>query len=107
MTPLLKEDSWSLFCVHAFRSPSNVPSELKALTQSMAEECQALPLALKVIGGAEKPPTPGQRSNGRPWFSRPPRGGWGSSTRKSSRRPYWQNFSSEASHQVENHGRNS
>ncbi|CAK9262425.1 unnamed protein product [Sphagnum jensenii] len=47
MTPLLKEDSWSLFCVHAFRSPSNVPSELKALTQSMAEECQALPLALK------------------------------------------------------------
>ncbi len=52
MTPLLKEDSWSLFCVHAFRSPSNVPSELKALAQSMAEECQGLPLALKVIGRA-------------------------------------------------------
>ncbi len=31
MNPLLKEDSWSLFWVHAFRSPSNVPSELKAL----------------------------------------------------------------------------
>jgi Leucine-rich repeat (LRR) protein len=52
MTPLSKEDSWSLFCVHAFRPPSNVPCELKALAQSMAEECQGLALALKVIGRA-------------------------------------------------------
>jgi hypothetical protein len=52
ITPLSKEDSWSLFCVHAFRPPSNVPSELKALAQSMAEECQGLPLALNVIGRA-------------------------------------------------------
>ncbi|KAH9536440.1 hypothetical protein CY35_17G108800 [Sphagnum magellanicum] len=52
MTPLSKEDSWSLFCVHAFRPPSNVPCELKALAQCMAEECQGVPLALKVIGGA-------------------------------------------------------
>jgi len=52
MTPLSKEDSWRLFCVHAFRPPSNVPCELKALAQSMAEECQGLPLALKVIGRA-------------------------------------------------------
>jgi len=52
MTPLSKEDSWSLFCVHAFRAPSNVPCELKALAQSMAEECRGLPLALKVIGRA-------------------------------------------------------
>ncbi|CAM6015495.1 unnamed protein product, partial [Sphagnum balticum] len=52
MTPLLKEDSWSLFCVHAFRPPSNVPCELEALAQCMAEECQGLPLALKVIGRA-------------------------------------------------------
>jgi disease resistance protein RPS2 len=52
MTPLLKEDSWSLFCMHAFRAPSNVPSELQALAQSMAEECQGLLLALKVIGRA-------------------------------------------------------
>jgi disease resistance protein RPS2 len=52
MTPLSPEDSWSLFCVHAFKPPSNVPCELKALAQSMAEECQGLPLALKVIGGA-------------------------------------------------------
>ncbi len=51
MTPLSKEDSWSLFCVHVFRPPSNVPCEFKALAQSMAEECQGLPLALKVIGG--------------------------------------------------------
>ncbi|KAH8966898.1 hypothetical protein BDL97_03G050800 [Sphagnum fallax] len=52
MTPLSKEDSWSLFCVHAFRPPSNVPCELEALAQSMAAECQGLPLALKVIGRA-------------------------------------------------------
>jgi len=52
MTPLSEQDSWSLFCVHAFRRPSNVPRELKALTQSMAEECRGLPLALKVIGRA-------------------------------------------------------
>jgi len=52
MTPLSKEDSWSLFCVHAFRPPYNVPCELEALAQSMAEECQGLPLALKVIGRA-------------------------------------------------------
>ncbi|CAM6018613.1 unnamed protein product [Sphagnum balticum] len=52
MTPLSKEDSWSVFCVHAFRPPSNVPCELKALAQSMAKECQGLPLALKVIGRA-------------------------------------------------------
>jgi Leucine-rich repeat (LRR) protein len=52
MTPLSKEDSWSLFCVYAFRPPSHVPCELKALALSMAEECQGLPLALKVIGRA-------------------------------------------------------
>jgi disease resistance protein RPS2 len=52
MTPLSKEHSWSLFCVHAFRTPFNVPCELTALAQSMAEECQGLPLALKVIGRA-------------------------------------------------------
>jgi hypothetical protein len=52
MAPLSKEDSWRLFCVHAFTPPSNVPCELKALAQSMAEECQGLPLALKVIGRA-------------------------------------------------------
>jgi disease resistance protein RPS2 len=52
MIPLSKEDSWRLFCVHACRLPSSVPCELKALTQSIAEECQGLPLALKVIGRA-------------------------------------------------------
>jgi disease resistance protein RPS2 len=36
--------------MHAFRAPSNVPCELEALAQSMAEECQGLPLDLKVIG---------------------------------------------------------
>jgi len=52
MTPLSKEDSWSLFCEHAFKPPSNVPCELEALARCVAEECQGLPLALKVIGGA-------------------------------------------------------
>jgi len=52
ITPLSEEDSWSLFCVYAFRPPSNVPCELEALAQSMAKECQGLPLALKVIGRA-------------------------------------------------------
>jgi len=50
MTPLSEEDSWSLFCVHAFREPCNVPGELEVLAQSVAGECQGLPLALKVIG---------------------------------------------------------
>ncbi|CAM6001176.1 unnamed protein product [Sphagnum balticum] len=52
LTPLSKEDSWSLFCVHAFREPSNVPGEVEVLAKSIAEECQGLPLALKVIGRA-------------------------------------------------------
>jgi Leucine-rich repeat (LRR) protein len=52
MTRLSEEDSWSLFCVHAFRPSSNVPCELVPLAQSIAEECQGLPLALKVIGRA-------------------------------------------------------
>ncbi|KAH9569569.1 hypothetical protein CY35_03G140100 [Sphagnum magellanicum] len=52
MTALSNEDSWSLFCVHAFRPAANVLCELKALAQSMAEECRGLPLALKVIGRA-------------------------------------------------------
>jgi len=52
MTPLSKKDSWNLFCVHAFGEPSNVPSEVEVFAQSVAEECQGLPLALKVIGRA-------------------------------------------------------
>jgi Leucine-rich repeat (LRR) protein len=52
MTPLSKEDSWSLFCVHAFGEPSNFPGEVEVLAHLIAEECQGLPLALKVIGRA-------------------------------------------------------
>jgi disease resistance protein RPS2 len=52
MDRLSKEDSWSLFCVHAFGQPSNVPCELRDLAQDIAEECQGNPLALKVIGKA-------------------------------------------------------
>jgi len=46
--PLSNEGSWSLFCMHSFRPPSNVLCELEEL----AEECRGLPLALKVIGRA-------------------------------------------------------
>ncbi len=52
MIPLSKEDSWRLFCFHAFSSSSHVTSELKSLAESIAEECGGLPLALKVIGTA-------------------------------------------------------
>jgi Leucine-rich repeat (LRR) protein len=50
MRPLLKE-SWSLFCEHAFKRLSNVPRDLEAVAQRVAEECQGLPLD-QVIGGA-------------------------------------------------------
>ncbi|KAH9549347.1 hypothetical protein CY35_10G013800 [Sphagnum magellanicum] len=50
---LLKEDSWKLFCVHAFsRGFSNIPSQLQDLAELVADECKGLPLALKVIGGS-------------------------------------------------------
>jgi hypothetical protein len=52
ITPLSGEDSWKLFCVHAFGPQSNVPNGLKETALSMAKECQGLPLALKVIGGS-------------------------------------------------------
>ncbi len=52
ITPLSKEDSWSLFRAHACSAASNIPDELNALAQAMVEECQGLPLALKVIGRA-------------------------------------------------------
>ncbi len=51
MTCLLEEDSWSLFCTHAFGLSLKVPCELEALVHCMVEECDNLPLALKVIGG--------------------------------------------------------
>jgi hypothetical protein len=52
MKTLSPEDSWSLFCVHAFGTSSSVPHRLEASAKSMAEECGGLPLALKVIGAA-------------------------------------------------------
>ncbi|CAK9883286.1 unnamed protein product, partial [Sphagnum jensenii] len=52
METLSPEDSWSLFCVHAFGTSSSVPHRLEASAKSMAKECGGLPLALKVIGAA-------------------------------------------------------
>jgi hypothetical protein len=51
MGRLSKRDSWSVFCLHAFSPPSNVPDEIEKFAKAMAEECQGLPLALNVIGG--------------------------------------------------------
>ncbi len=50
---LSKEDSWKLFCVHAFPTGfSNIPSQLQRVVELVADECKGLPLALKVIGGS-------------------------------------------------------
>ncbi|CAN5955072.1 unnamed protein product [Sphagnum jensenii] len=50
---LSKEDSWELFCVHAFpRGISNIPFELEGVAKLVADECKSLPLALKVIGAS-------------------------------------------------------
>ncbi|KAH9549403.1 hypothetical protein CY35_10G017600 [Sphagnum magellanicum] len=50
---LSKEDSWKVFCVHAFpRGLSNISSEVQRVAELVAEECKGLPLALKVIGGS-------------------------------------------------------
>jgi disease resistance protein RPS2 len=50
---LSKEDSWKLFCVHAFpRGLSNISSQVQGDAELVAEECKGLPLALKVIGGS-------------------------------------------------------
>ncbi|CAM6047028.1 unnamed protein product, partial [Sphagnum compactum] len=49
---LSQEDSWKLFCVHAFSMGiSNIPCELQGVAELVADECKGLPLALKVIGG--------------------------------------------------------
>jgi Leucine-rich repeat (LRR) protein len=50
---LSKEDSWKLFCVHAFPiGSSNIPFKLQGVAELVADECKGLPLALKVIGGS-------------------------------------------------------
>jgi Leucine-rich repeat (LRR) protein len=50
---LSKENSWKLFCVHAFpRGLSNISSQVQGVAELVAEECKGLPLALKVIGGS-------------------------------------------------------
>ncbi|PTQ26296.1 hypothetical protein MARPO_3272s0001, partial [Marchantia polymorpha] len=50
--PMLKpEDSFRLFCWHAFSGVSNVPKNLRKPAEDVAAECKGLPLALKVIGG--------------------------------------------------------
>ncbi|BBN04970.1 hypothetical protein Mp_3g09170 [Marchantia polymorpha subsp. ruderalis] len=48
---LKPEDSFRLFCWHAFSGVSNVPINLRKPAEDVAAECKGLPLALKVIGG--------------------------------------------------------
>jgi hypothetical protein len=50
MDKLSEEDSWRLFCVHAF-GQHNIPPGVEGLAHSIVDQCQGLPLALKVIGG--------------------------------------------------------
>ncbi len=50
MDKLSEEDSWRLFCVHAF-GQCKIPPGIEGLAHSVVEECQGLPLAVKVIGG--------------------------------------------------------
>uniref|UniRef100_A0A7I4FE46 NB-ARC domain-containing protein n=1 Tax=Physcomitrium patens TaxID=3218 RepID=A0A7I4FE46_PHYPA len=49
---LPKEESWKLFCCHAFESDGALPTTLEELARDVCEECKGLPLALKVIGSA-------------------------------------------------------
>ncbi len=50
---LSKDDSWKLFCVHAFpRVFPTIPCHLQGVAELVAEECKGLPLALKVSGGS-------------------------------------------------------
>lgn len=49
---LPKEESWKLFCCHAFESGGALLTTLEELARDVCEECKGLPLALKVIGSA-------------------------------------------------------
>ncbi|CAM6083282.1 unnamed protein product [Calypogeia fissa] len=53
MERLSDEDSWELFCEFAFGGVLNVPAALDKLGRAVADECKGLPLALKVIAGAQ------------------------------------------------------
>lgn len=46
------EDSWKLFCWHAFWGADKVLAHLEGIAREVADECKGLPLALKVIGAA-------------------------------------------------------
>ncbi|KAG0554685.1 hypothetical protein KC19_12G110500 [Ceratodon purpureus] len=52
---LPEEQSWELFCIHAFDThTAALPKELEELARAVCKECDCLPLALKVIGRAMK-----------------------------------------------------
>jgi hypothetical protein len=47
-----KEESWELFCSYACGSETSLAAIPEKLARDVCEECQGLPLALKVIGSA-------------------------------------------------------
>jgi disease resistance protein RPS2 len=49
---LSDEDSWTLFCTHAFQNGILPPNISEDLAREVCKECKGLPLALKVIGCA-------------------------------------------------------
>ncbi|KAG0598935.1 hypothetical protein M758_12G113500 [Ceratodon purpureus] len=52
---LPEEQSWELFCIHAFGTDTPIfPKDLEGLARDVCKECDCLPLALKVIGRAMK-----------------------------------------------------
>ena len=47
---LSPENSWTLFCNHAFPIEHPPPQELKKVAENITTECGGLPLALKTVG---------------------------------------------------------
>jgi len=49
---LSEENSWKLFCIHAFPDLAEPPNELSNVARLIVKKCGGLPLALKTIGAS-------------------------------------------------------